>query len=84
MFPVWHHYNLKYTTKGLIKKILWQIIPSCLFIFFLFIAFRAMRLENGRTTLATLPALLSHNCREAVKTGLRFLASCLVDFAALV
>lgn len=81
MFPVWHHYNLKYTTKGLIKQTLWQIIPSCLFIFFLFIAFRAMKMENGGTALATLPALLSHNFREAVKTGLRFLASCFVAFA---
>lgn len=41
-------------------------------------------MENGGTVLATLPALLLHNCREAVKTGLRFLASCFVGFAERV
>lgn len=84
MFPVWHHYNLKYTTKGLIKQTLWQLIPSSLVILSLFIAFRAMKMEKGGMALATLPALLLHNCREAVKTGLRFLASSFVGFAERV
>lgn len=85
MFPVWHHYNLKYTTKGLIKQTLWQLIPpSCLFTLFLFIVFRSMKLEKGGMALATLPALLLHNSRQAVKTGLRYLASCFVGIAERV
>lgn len=41
-------------------------------------------MENGGTALATLPAILLQNCREAVKTGLRFLAGCFVGLAEWV
>lgn len=84
MFPVWHHYKLQYTTKGLIKKILWQIMPLFLFLYFLFSAFRAMKMENGGLALVALPAILLHNCREAMRMSLLFLASCLVGFAERV
>lgn len=84
MFPVWHHYNLQYTTKGLMKKTLWKIVSLCLFLSFLFSAFRAMKMENGGQALVALPAILLHNCRETMKTSLRFLASCLIGLAEQV
>lgn len=81
MFPVWHHYNLQYTTKGLIKKILSQIVPLCLCLTFLLGAFRAVKLENGGLAIAAPQAILLHNCREALKTFLRLLARFLIGFA---